>query len=275
MTSISMHPCFNGGCGNYARIHLPVAPQCNIHCNYCVRKFDCVNESRPGVASKVLSPEEALARYLTVKQKVKNLTIAGIAGPGDPLANWPVVKETIQKIKAADREAQFCLSTNGLLLPERVDELKETGVNFLTVTVNALEPRIGRKIYRYVHWQGKKVGGEAGFEILSQNQQTGIHMAVKRGIVCKVNTVVISGINDTCTGKIAAKAASLGCYLFNAISLIPVKGSTFEKIPLIDEVKIQSIRKQCGAFIRQMYHCQRCRADAIGCLNHDVSGDFK
>lgn len=223
----------------------------------------------------MLSPEEALTRYLAAKQKVKNLTIVGIAGPGDALANWPLVKETIGRIKDVDREAQFCLSTNGLLLPELVDELKATGINFLTITVNALDPRVGRKIYRYVHWQGKDVSGEAGFQILSRNQQNGIRMAVERGIICKVNAVVMAGINDTCIRPIAAQAASLRCYLFNAISLIPVQGSEFEHIPVMDKGKIHSIRQQCGDFIKQMYHCQRCRADAIGCLkDHAATGPY-
>ena len=55
------HPCFNAKVkGQYGRVHLPVAPKCNIQCNYCNRKYDCVNESRPGVTSTVLSPEQAL-----------------------------------------------------------------------------------------------------------------------------------------------------------------------------------------------------------------------
>jgi nitrogen fixation protein NifB len=202
-----------------------------------------------------------------------NLTIVGIAGPGDALANWPVVKDTIQKIKTADQEAQFCLSTNGLLLPELAEELKATGVHFLTVTINALEPRVGRDIYRSVYWQGETLGREAGFELLRQKQQMGIVMAVKLGMVCKVNTVVMSGINDHCIPDIAEKAKSLGCDLFNLISLLPVKGSAFEHLPLLEEVQIQSIRKQCSVFIRQMYHCQRCRADAIGTLHQDASAN--
>ncbi len=51
------HPCFNEEAKHTsARVHLPVAPKCNIQCNYCNRKFDCVNESRPGVTSSVLAP---------------------------------------------------------------------------------------------------------------------------------------------------------------------------------------------------------------------------
>ncbi len=44
------HPCYNkAASANWGRLHLPVAPNCNIQCNYCNRKYDCANENRPGV----------------------------------------------------------------------------------------------------------------------------------------------------------------------------------------------------------------------------------
>ncbi len=70
---ITRHPCFNesakGTCG---RVHLPVAPECNIKCNYCNRKYDCVNESRPGVTSSGTSAQNrrycTLSRYLNERR---------------------------------------------------------------------------------------------------------------------------------------------------------------------------------------------------------------
>ena len=41
-------------------MHVAVAPACNIQCNYCNRKYDCANESRPGVVSEKLTPEQAM-----------------------------------------------------------------------------------------------------------------------------------------------------------------------------------------------------------------------
>ena len=49
------HPCYSEDAHHYfARMHVAVAPACNIQCNYCNRKFDCANESRPGVVSELL-----------------------------------------------------------------------------------------------------------------------------------------------------------------------------------------------------------------------------
>ena len=56
------HPCFDTKARQrWARVHLPVAPACNVSCNFCDRRFDCPNESRPGVTSVLLAPWQALA----------------------------------------------------------------------------------------------------------------------------------------------------------------------------------------------------------------------
>jgi pyruvate-formate lyase-activating enzyme len=170
------HPCFGEhACAN-ARIHLPVAPECNISCNYCVRKFDCPNESRPGVASEVLSPREAFERYIYYKGRLKNLTVVGIAGPGDALADFERTKETLTLIRAHDPDVTFCISTNGLLLPLYVSELKALGVTHVTVTLNAVDTSIGARIYRYVDYMGTRYTGEAGAAILLANQLAGIRL---------------------------------------------------------------------------------------------------
>jgi len=97
------HPCFGGNRHENGRMHLAVAPACNIKCGYCTRKHDCVNESRPGVTSQLMTPQEAIARVREVKASPvlgEMVKVVGIAGPGDPLANrqtfetfelqWPV-----------------------------------------------------------------------------------------------------------------------------------------------------------------------------------------
>ncbi|MBP5685800.1 MAG: nitrogenase cofactor biosynthesis protein NifB, partial [Candidatus Methanomethylophilaceae archaeon] len=85
---LSEHPCYDEEAHRrFARMHLPVAPRCNIQCNYCNRKYDCSNESRPGVTSEVLSPEQAADKVAFVYSQIPELKVIGIAGPGDPMAN--------------------------------------------------------------------------------------------------------------------------------------------------------------------------------------------
>lgn len=268
------HPCYNCGAHNYARMHLPIAPKCNISCNYCVRKYDCPNESRPGVTTKILTPEEACEKYLEVKERVPNLSVIGIAGPGDALANFEETKKTLEYIRNEDKDITFCLSTNGLMLPQYANELIELGVSHVTVTMNAVEPKLGAKIYKYVDYMGVRYFGEIAAAILMTNQLSGIKMLTSKGIICKVNIVMIKGINDNHIPEVVNKVKKIGATITNIMRLIPVQGSEFESLPLVNNKEIMAMRKQCEEILPQMYHCKQCRADAIGTLGNDISIEY-
>ena len=60
MSELESHPCVTAKCSDYARIHLPVAPNCYMQCIYCLRIYSCVYESRPGVVARVMVPEVAV-----------------------------------------------------------------------------------------------------------------------------------------------------------------------------------------------------------------------
>jgi nitrogenase molybdenum-iron protein alpha/beta subunit/MoaA/NifB/PqqE/SkfB family radical SAM enzyme len=268
------HPCFTCSEGKYARMHLPVAPECNIQCNYCVRKYDCRNESRPGVTSSILSPQQALDKYRLVKEKVPNLTVAGIAGPGDALANFERTAETLRLIRSFDPDVTFCLSTNGLMLPVYAQELVWLGVTHVTVTINTVTPKTGAQIYSHVNFLGKRYTGEEGAAILLANQLSGLSLLTAAGVVCKVNTVLLSGINEGEIEEIVGTVKKLGVKMTNIMQLLPVAGSAFENLPLVSNKKLTEVRKECGKILPQMYHCRQCRADAIGTLENDRSIEF-
>lgn len=269
------HPCFScGSAHKYARMHLPIAPKCNISCNYCLRKYDCVNESRPGVTTEILSSKEAFSKYKIVKSKMPNLTVVGIAGPGDALANFDEVKETIKSIKEYDSKVTFCLSTNGLMLPFYCEEIIELGVSHVTITINGVDPSITSKIYKYVDYLGVTYTGVEGAKILLNNQLSGLKYLSDRGVVCKVNIVMLKGINDNHIEETVKKVKELGASITNIMQMIPVKGSVFEQMPLVSNVELMDLRKKCETYLPQMYHCKQCRADAIGTLDDDQSVRF-
>ena len=271
---LDSHPCYNE-CAhrNFARMHLPIAPKCNIQCNYCNRKYDCANESRPGVTSEVLSPEEAVEKIRFVLSKVPYLSVLGIAGPGDPLAN----EETFRTLELVGKEfpdLTLCLSTNGLNLPQNVDRLKALGVRFITVTMNAVDPEIGAKVYDFVHYQGRNYHGVEAAELLLKKQQEGIKRAAEAGMLVKVNSVLIPGINADHLPAVAKRAKELGAYIINILPLIPVPGTKFENVPAPTAKQRKDLQDQCEVDIRQMRHCRQCRADAIGLLGEDRSAEF-
>ncbi len=271
---LETHPCYNE-CAHkkFARMHLPIAPKCNIQCNFCNRKYDCTNESRPGVTSEVLTPEEAVEKIRYVRTKVPYLSVIGIAGPGDPLAN----EETFRTLELVGREfpdLTLCLSTNGLNLPQSVDRLKALNVRFITVTMNAIDPEVGAKVYDFVHYEGRNYRGVEAATILLRNQQEGIRRAAEAGMLVKVNSVLIPGINADHLPAVAKRAKELGAYIINILPLIPVPGTKFENLSAPTAKQRRELQDLCEVDIRQMRHCRQCRADAIGLLGEDRSAEF-
>jgi len=266
------HPCFNKkACHNYARIHLPVAPHCNVQCRFCDRKFSCVNESRPGVTAKVMSPVEALAHLEQNLQIYPNISVVGIAGPGDPFANPEAVLETFRLVKENFPNLMLCVSSNGLQILPYAEELKTVGVSHVTITVNAVSPGVGASIYKYIQVDGKLESGEDAAEYLWEQQQAAIRAFVARNILVKVNTVCVPTVNMSHIEQISRSVAALGANLHNIIPMIPVLGTDFASIhePTAEEMKF--VRAKAEAYLPQMTHCARCRADAVGLLG-DTSG---
>jgi len=138
---LEKHPCFNEKAKHlYGRIHLPVASSCNIQCKFCNRKYNCINESRPGVTSAVLSPAQGLRYLKEMKGKIPNLSVVGIAGPGDPFAKPEITMETLELVNAAFPEMLLCVATNGFNLLPYVGRLSKYNVSHVTITVNAVDP---------------------------------------------------------------------------------------------------------------------------------------
>ena len=255
-------------------MHLPVAPKCNIQCNYCNRKYDCTNESRPGVTSIVLSPHEAADKVSMVREKIPELKVIGIAGPGDPLANESTF-ETIRLVREKYPDLTLCISTNGLALPENAERLYDLGVRFVTITMNAMDPEIGSRIYEFVNFNGKAYRGKEAAEILLKRQIEGLEKCVSLGMLVKINIVMIPGINEEHIPKLVEFVKEKGAYSVNVLPLIPVEGTKFEDVEAPTPESRKKLLDLCEGYgINVMRHCKQCRADAIGLLDNDRSSEF-
>ena len=264
---IKVHPCFSEEAHErFGRAHLPVAPACNIQCRYCVRKFDCANESRPGITSRVLTPDEAVDRTRALVERSERLSVVGIAGPGDPLVNAPTYV-TMRKIHWEYPDLTLCVSTNGLLLPDRLAQLVAAGVRSLTVTINAVTPETAEEIYAWVIYHGRRYEGREAVELLLENQWRGLVSAIEAGLIVKVNTVYIPGVNDAELPLIAERAGALGADIMNILPLIPQ--AEFGNLTRPSHAEINRMREKCRPLIPQMTHCKQCRADACGILGED------
>jgi nitrogen fixation protein NifB len=263
------HPCFGGHVNNAGRIHLPVSPGCNIACRFCDRAINDVEE-RPGVTSKVISPQESVQILKRALELCPDIRVAGIAGPGDTLAT-DYALETFCIIGQSFPDILKCMSTNGLLLYERADEIIETGIDSLTVTVNAVDPEIEARLNDYIIYKGEKIEGVRGAELLIENQLKGIKKIADAGITVKVNSVLVPGINDEHIELIAKTVKNAGAKIYNIIPLIPQ--AQLKDIPAPTCVEIDNARTKAGKYIDVFRHCQHCRADAVGVPGKSEFGD--
>jgi nitrogen fixation protein NifB len=264
----NLHPCF-GHAKNRGRIHLPVCPTCNIECNFCDRKINTY-ENRPGVTGEILSPKEAVDALHRALEICPEITVAGIAGPGDTLASDGAI-QTFRLIREQYPQLLKCMSTNGLLLDERIQELIDLGIDTLTVTVNAVDPKIQAKIISGIWYHGKRYEGEEAAELLIKNQLAGIRKAAAAGITVKVNTVLIMEINRDHIKDIAKAVSEAGAVMYNIIPLIPQH--KFKDYAQPQCADIDGARREAEKYIEVFRHCQHCRADAVGVPGQKDYGD--
>ncbi len=276
---VKNHPCYSEEAHHhYARMHVAVAPACNIQCNYCNRKYDCANESRPGVVSERLTPEQAAKKVLAVASAIPQMTVLGIAGPGDPLANPAKTFKTFELVAKDAPDIKLCLSTNGLTLPDHIDTIARYNIDHVTLTINMIDPEVGQHIYPWIFYRNKRYTGIEAARILTERQMQGLEMLTERGILCKVNSVMIPGINDRHLVEVNRAVKSRGAFLHNIMPLIsaPEHGTVFglagQRGPSAQELK--ALQDSCAGDMNMMRHCRQCRADAVGLLGEDRSAEF-
>ncbi len=276
---IKDHPCYSEEAHHYfARMHVAVAPACNIQCNYCNRKYDCANESRPGVVSEKLTPTQALRKVVTVANEVPQLSVLGIAGPGDACYDWKKTKATFEAVSKSIPDIKLCISTNGLALPDHVDELAGMNVDHVTITINMVDPKIGTRIYPWIFYNHRRYTGLEASQILHERQMLGLEMLTARGILTKVNSVMIPSVNDQHLEVVNSEVKKRGAFLHNIMPLIsdPAHGThyglTGQRGPTHSELK--ELQDRCSGGANLMRHCRQCRADAVGLLGEDRGQEF-
>jgi nitrogenase cofactor biosynthesis protein NifB len=272
--SIKHHPCFSADASRtVGRLHLPVAPKCNVQCRFCNRKYHCVAESRPGVTGSVLTPEKAQARVEFVLECQPEIAVVGIAGPGDPMANPEETLKTFKLVKAAHPELQLCMSTNGLMLDRYLPELQEAGLSHITITINSFSAEIVEQMYEWVQYDGKKYKGRQAAELLIDCQRKALDALLDCTIPCKINIVLIPGINDNDIEKLVGELSSYKAVTcVNIMPFIPVEGSAFEARVEPTAEMLRSIRTAVEPLIPQIRHCCQCRSDAVGLLSCTRAG---
>jgi nitrogen fixation protein NifB len=156
-----------------------------------------------------------------------------------------------------------------------IKHLAEFDVSHVTITINAVDPEIGSKIYSWIR-DGKVIyRGKRAAEILLQRQLDAVEQLKEAGITVKINTIIVPGINEHHINKVAEKIAESGADLQNCMVMYKNAGTPFANLPELSSETVATLRRQAEEIIPQMKHCTRCRADAVGLLDDDKSAEFR
>ena len=156
---------------NYLR--LSITDRCNLRCCYCM----------PAEGVAVRSCAEIL-RYEELLRIVEAAAALGIrkvrVTGGEPLVRKGVIP-FLRRLAATAGIEEVALTTNGLLLAETAEELRDAGIARLNVSLDSLERGTFAAITR---------GGDL------EKVLAGLAAADRAGLKIKLNMVVMRGIND-------------------------------------------------------------------------------
>ena len=151
--------------------------------------------------------------------------------------------------------------------------MAELAVSHVTLTINAVDPAIGARIYAWIRDGKRPFRGETAARILLDRQLESIRLLKERDILVKVNSIIIPGINDDHLAEVAATVAGEGADILNAIPVYPVANTPFASLEPPTAEQMARVREQAGAYLPLMHHCTRCRADAAGLLGEALSDE--
>ncbi|MBP3216838.1 MAG: GTP 3',8-cyclase MoaA [Lachnospiraceae bacterium] len=157
---------------NIDYLRISITDRCNFRCRYCMP------EGIEWISMKeILTYEEILEVALTAAQcGIRKIKVTG----GEPLVR-PGAVYLVSMLKKIPGIEQVTMTTNGVLLPEYAEDLKEAGLDAVNISLDTLMPE-----------RFETITGTQNLEkVLS-----GIEAALSAGIRTKLNTVLQKGLND-------------------------------------------------------------------------------
>ena len=268
---------------DYARIS--ITDRCNLRCTYCMPRVGVHGITH----SEVLRYEEILRlARIFVSLGIERFKITG----GEPFVRDGAIG-FLEALKRLEGVLQVTVTTNGVLLEKHLPELVRIGVDGVNISLDTLNPESFRNL----------TGADKLEPVLHA-----IDSCVGSGLRTKVNTVMISGVNENEAVRIAELARkkvaavrfielmpvgqTFGANLFTVRDLVRTLESAFGKLEPISEkfgngpAEYYSVNGFAGkiGIIPAMSHsfcssCNRVRLTSDGflrlCLSRDDGTDLR
>jgi GTP 3',8-cyclase len=180
-------------------LRISVTDRCNFRCRYCMPP-----EGLPWLPKEEILSFEEITRItnLLIESGVDSIKVTG----GEPLVRRDVTK-LVRMVRALSPDVDMSVTTNGFLLPKYASELKDAGLNRVTVSCDSLvKHRFAEMTLR-----------DALDEVLE-----GLRISAELGLTpVKINTVVIRDHNEDEAVDFARLARSTG-YEVRFIEYMPL-----------------------------------------------------
>lgn len=156
----------------YLRISL--TERCNLRCQYCMPAEGV--QLQPHDHILTFEEIERIAR-LFVGEGVHKIRLTG----GEPLVRKDV-DQLLKRIGQIEGLETFAITTNGLLVPKKIEMMHEAGINLMNISLDTLDPKKFEFITR-----------RKGFDLVMR----AIDLAIEYGYTpIKVNCVVMKSFNE-------------------------------------------------------------------------------
>lgn len=185
-------------------LRVSVTDRCNLRCTYCMPPDGIQHFSK----DRVLSLEETLrVARVGVSMGIEKIRITG----GEPLLRENVVW-LFKKLSELDDLETLAMTTNGLLLEEHLDELRETQLSSINISLDRLDPEEFKEITR---------GGDIDTVLEA------LRMAVEAGFNVKVNAVALPDLTLEDVGGLAELARTHDIEM-RFIEFMPLCGNAWQ-----------------------------------------------
>lgn len=208
-------------------LRLSVTDCCNLRCMYCVPP-----EGRQLFAHDEILRYEEMLRIVNIlaRRGIQKIRITG----GEPLVrkDLPCL---VREIKIIPGISEVCLTTNGVLLADMADDLKQVGIDRINISLDSLK----REVFHSI------TGVDSLLSVLS-----GIDAALKAGMSpVKINAVPMTGINDEEIENLAELSFQKNMHV-RFIEEMSVGMGHSEKMPPVSAAEIRErLESQWGRLI--------------------------
>ena len=154
-------------------LRVSVTDRCNLRCAYCMpdRPFEWIEHN------KILSFENIFSFVkIAIDNGIEKIRITG----GEPLVRKGV-ENFVGLISKYAPNIDLAMTSNGVLLSQKAEILKQSGLKRVNISLDTLKPEIFEKISK---------------RNLLDEVLKGIDKAVEVGFKVKLNCVVVRGINE-------------------------------------------------------------------------------